>query len=86
MRTDCAVITIKVQLTESAGGYFLCGKTHNRLFRWVFRGGQDFFERQIVLSAAKGNFGVKKVEAPSKYSEKSPIMYFVSLQKKYHKF
>jgi hypothetical protein len=43
-----------------AGGYFFMrAKTHNRRFRGVFRGGQDFFDPQIVLSAAKGNFGVK---------------------------
>ncbi len=28
------------------------GKTHH----WRFRGGQDFFDPQIVLSAGKGNF------------------------------
>jgi hypothetical protein len=33
--------------------------------RGVFRGGQDFFDPQIVLSAAKGNFGVKKVVFPA---------------------
>jgi hypothetical protein len=45
-----------------------------RRFRGVFRGGQDFFHPQIVLSAAKGNFVVKKVE-------KLAIMFFASIQK-----
>jgi hypothetical protein len=27
---------------------------------------EGFFDPQIILSAAKGNFGVKKVEAPAK--------------------
>jgi hypothetical protein len=29
---------------------------HNQRFREVFLGDQDFFDPQIVLSAAKGNF------------------------------
>jgi hypothetical protein len=45
---------------------FYAGETHNWRFRRVFRGGQDFFEPQMVLRAAKGNFGFKKVETPSK--------------------
>ncbi len=53
------------------------GKTHNRRYR----GGLDFFETQFVLFAAKGNFRDKKVEAPLKNLEKSPIMCFASLQK-----
>ncbi len=31
------------------------GKTHKRRFLEVFRGDQEFFDFQIVLSAAKGN-------------------------------
>jgi hypothetical protein len=31
-----------------------------------FEGGQDFFDAQIVLSAAKVNFGVKKSRPPRK--------------------
>jgi hypothetical protein len=37
---------------------FFAAKTHNRRFR----GGKDFFDPQIVLSAAKGNFGVSKLD------------------------
>ncbi len=34
-------------------------KTHNRPYRGIFLVGQDSFDPQIVLRAAKGNFGVK---------------------------
>jgi hypothetical protein len=34
------------------------------VFSKVFRGGQDFFDPQIVMSTANGNFGVKIVKAP----------------------
>ncbi len=53
---------------------FFAGKLHNGSFQGIFRGGQDFFDPLIVPSAARDNFGVKKVEAPSKYPEKWPIM------------
>jgi hypothetical protein len=33
------------------------------VFLRVFRGGQDFFDPQIVMSTANGNFGVKIVKA-----------------------
>jgi hypothetical protein len=46
-------------------GYFLRVKNTSAILR-VFRGGQDFFDPQIVLNAAKGNIRVKKVEAPLK--------------------
>ncbi len=35
---------------RAGGYYFNAGKTHNRRFREVFRGGQDFFDPQIFLS------------------------------------
>jgi hypothetical protein len=54
--------------------FFLAGKLHNGPFQGIFRGGQDFFDPYIVPSAARGNFGVKNVEAPSNYPEKWPIM------------
>jgi len=42
---------------------FCMRKKHfNRRVLRVFQGGQDLFDPQIVLSAAKGNFGVKKVD------------------------
>ncbi len=42
---------------------FYAGKTHNRRFRGVFRGGQDFFDPQIVLSAVQyvGHGYIKKI-------------------------
>jgi hypothetical protein len=58
---------------------FYAGKTHN--FEGFSDGAKTFFDPQIVLSAAKGNFGVKKVGAPSKNPEKLPIMYFASIPK-----
>jgi hypothetical protein len=61
--------------------FFLAGKTHNGTVRGIFRGGRDLFDPQIVLSVAKGNFGVKKVEAPSKNPENCPIMSFAQEKK-----
>ncbi len=60
--------------SNRAGGYFFMRAKHIIGDRGVFRGGQDLFEPQIVLSAANGNFAFKKVEAPSKNLDKSPIM------------
>ncbi len=46
--------------SHRAGNYFFYeGKHIIGGFRGVFRRGEDFFYPQIVLSAAKGNFGVK---------------------------
>ncbi len=36
-------------IVDRPGGIFLCRQPHNRRFRGVFRGGQDFFDLQIVL-------------------------------------
>jgi hypothetical protein len=47
-------------VSNRAEGYFCyAGKTHNRRFRGVFRGGQDSFDPQIVLNAAKCHWGQK---------------------------
>ncbi len=65
----------------TGGLFFYAGKKHNRWFWGVFRGGQDIWP-EIVLSAAKGSFGVKKVETPWKNPEKSPIIYFACMHTK----
>ncbi len=44
--------------SEGAGGYIFDGKTLIIFFKG-FRGCQDFFDPQIVLSAGKDNFGIK---------------------------
>jgi hypothetical protein len=47
-------------------------------FKGYFEGAKTFLtpklSRALVPSAARDNFGVKKVEASSKYPEKWPIM------------
>ncbi len=45
------------------------GKTHNRRFLEVFRGGLDFFDPKIAIRCAQSNLGVKKVLAPRKTRE-----------------
>jgi hypothetical protein len=55
---------------------FLCGQNTYQQFRGGYREGQDFFDPQIGLRGAKGNFGVKIVAAPSKNLKKAPIMCF----------
>ncbi len=44
-------------------------------FDGVFRGGQDFFDPQIVLSAAQGNFRVKKIEVSRNPLEKADYVF-----------
>jgi hypothetical protein len=43
-------------------------------FKGYFEGAKTFLTPKIVPSAARDNLGGKKVEAPSKYPEKWPIM------------
>jgi hypothetical protein len=55
--------------SDRAGGYsFMWAKQIIGDLEGVFRGGQDFFDPQSVLSAEKGNFGVKKMRTPQKTS------------------
>jgi hypothetical protein len=50
------VLTINASLILSVGRlFFYAAKTQNWRFRGVFRGDQDFFGSQSVLSAANGN-------------------------------
>ncbi len=45
--------------------FFHAGKTLYRRFRGVFREGIDFFDPQIILSAAKG--GLENSKKPAKF-------------------
>ena len=60
---------------------FFAGKLLNGPFQGIFPGGQDF-DPKIAPCCARDNLGVKKVEAPSKYPEKWPIMWFAQNKKK----
>jgi hypothetical protein len=43
-------------------------------FKGYFEGAKTFLTPKLSQGAARGNFVVQKVEAPSKYPEKWPIM------------
>jgi hypothetical protein len=48
------ILTVNVLLIPTVREVsFYAGKIHNRPFRGVFRGGRDFFDPQIVLSAGQ---------------------------------
>ncbi len=53
-------------------------------FKGYFEGAKTFLTPKLSRAQRGANFGVKKVEAPSKYPEKWPIMKFAQNQKKYY--
>jgi hypothetical protein len=61
--------------------FFFWGKTYNRAFLGVFRGGLDLFDPKIALRYPQDSLGVKKVSGPLEKPREMPHYMFFPRKK-----